>query len=156
MNALSMLTFVPRAMRRAVRTTRAAAAGFRFARNWKARKDDGRVQRTENNPLRSWFDAHDSGHGVWKWEHYFDVYHRHFAKFVGRDVRLVEIGVYSGGSLDMWKSYLGNRATIHGVDIEEACRVYAGDQLHIHIGDQADREFWRKFKQDVPLVDIVV
>jgi hypothetical protein len=88
--------------------------------------------------------------------HYFDLYARHLAGFVGREVVVVEVGVYSGGSLEMWKSYFGERATIHGVDLEEVCRVYEGDGIHIHIGDQADRAFWARFKEQVPVVDVLI
>jgi Methyltransferase domain len=157
MSALSMLTFIPRAVGKVVRMTRATAAGYAFARRWK--RSEGVVavrSQSADNPLRAFFESRTTGRGIWKWEHYFDIYHRHFAKFVGRDVHLVEIGVYSGGSLEMWKSYLGPHAKIHGVDIEEACRVYDDGQTRIHIGDQADRSFWRQFRQDVPQLDIVV
>src|SRR6185503_13401380 len=41
-------------------------------------------------------------------------------------------------------------------DIEQACRVYEDEQVRVHVGDQADREFWRKFRKDVPLLDIIV
>ena len=44
---------------------------------------------------------------VWKWKHYCDVYHRHFSKFVGREVHVLEVGIYSGGSLQMWREYFG-------------------------------------------------
>src|SRR4051812_44526614 len=53
------------------------------------------------NPLRAFFDARREGPGIWKWTHYFDIYHRHFARFVGREVHVLEIGIYSGGSLEM-------------------------------------------------------
>ena len=43
-------------------------------------------------------------------------------RFIGRAVNVVEIGVYSGGSLRMWRDYFGESAVIHGVDIEEECR----------------------------------
>ena len=108
------------------------------------------------NPLLTYFDAHTEGPGIWKLRHYFDVYHRHFSKFVGRDVHVVEIGVYSGGSLNMWKEYFGERSHIHGVDIQEACKAYEDDRVSIHIGDQADPEFWRRFREEVPDVDIVI
>jgi hypothetical protein len=157
MSAFSKLTFIPRAARKVVRLTRATVAGHAFARRWKRVDVEPSVRgESTENALRTFFEARTTGRGIWKWEHYFDIYDRHFAKFVGRDVHLVEIGVYSGGSLDMWKSYLGERATIHGVDIEEACRVYDDGKTHIHIGDQADRAFWRQFRKDVPQLDIVV
>ena len=110
----------------------------------------------EENALRAYFEGHREGPGIYKGRHYFDLYVRHLAPFVGREVVVVEIGVYSGGSLGMWKTYFGERATIHGIDIQEACRVYEGDGVHIHVGDQADRAFWRRFKEDVPFVDVLI
>ena len=106
--------------------------------------------------MRAYFEGHREGPGIYKGRHYFDLYVRHLAPFVGREVVVVEIGVYSGGSLGMWKTYFGERATIHGIDIQEACRVYEGDGVHIHVGDQADRAFWRRFKEDVPYVDVLI
>jgi hypothetical protein len=38
------------------------------------------------NPLRQYFDNNTEGPGIWKWTHYFDIYHRHFERFIGRDV----------------------------------------------------------------------
>ncbi|MEA2226626.1 MAG: hypothetical protein QOF04_256 [Solirubrobacteraceae bacterium] len=110
----------------------------------------------ESNPLEAYFDAHTEGPGIWKFRHYFEIYHRHFAKFVGREVNVVEIGIYSGGSLNMWKSYFGAGCHIHGVDIQEACRAYEGEDVSVHIGDQADPAFWADFRRQVPKVDIVI
>src|SRR5438067_9951054 len=90
------------------------------------------------NPLRQFFDARTEGRGIWKWLHYFDIYHRHLQKFVGTDAHIVEIGVYSGGSLDMWHDYFGPRARVTGVDIAPECRSYQDAQTKIAIGDQAD------------------
>jgi hypothetical protein len=75
------------------------------------------------NPLKLYFDTHAEGPGIWKWIHYFAIYHRYFSKFVGREVHVLEIGVYGGGSLQMWREYFGPNCRVYGVDIEEACRV---------------------------------
>jgi hypothetical protein len=88
--------------------------------------------------------------------HYFDVYHRHFSKFIGREVHVLEIGVYSGGSLRMWRDYFGTNCYIHGVDIEQACKVYENEHTTIDIGDQADRTFWKRFKEMYPVIDVVI
>jgi hypothetical protein len=111
---------------------------------------------TERNPLRSFFNARTEGRGIWKWEHYFDIYHRHLERFRGREVHVMEIGVYSGGSLEMWCDYFGPDARIYGVDVEPACRAYDGGQTKIFIGDQADKNFWRQFRNDVPVLDVVI
>jgi len=38
---------------------------------------------------------------IHKWNHYFDVYDRHFNKYRDKEIVLLEIGVYQGGSLQM-------------------------------------------------------
>jgi hypothetical protein len=110
----------------------------------------------DGNPLRAFFNARTEGAGIWKWDHYFDVYHRHLERFRNSEVHILEIGIYSGGSLELWREYFGPRCHIYGVDVEEACLRYAGDSIHVFIGDQADRDFWRRFRSDVPRLDIVV
>jgi hypothetical protein len=113
------------------------------------------IQRVPN-PLEQYFRAITEGRGIWKWEHYWSIYHRHLHKFVGRPIHIVEVGIYSGGSLAMWKSYFGRECKIFGVDIEPACQAYQDDDTKIFIGDQADRTFWQMFKAQVPRVDILI
>lgn len=111
---------------------------------------------TPPNALRKFFDERTEGPGIWKWLHYFDIYDCHFRRFRGKEVHFLEIGVYSGGSLDMWRDYFGPNAQIYGADIEPDCRVYERDGVRIFIGDQENREFWRYFRQTVPALDVVV
>ena len=108
------------------------------------------------NPLRNFFEANRSGPGIWKWTHYFDAYVRHLSRFVGQDVHVLEIGVYSGGSLRMWRDFFGDRCQVYGVDIEPACRQYENTHTRVFIGDQADRAFWHQLRRDVPRLDIVI
>jgi hypothetical protein len=93
------------------------------------------------NPLREYFEAHNNGHGIWKFDHYLDLYHRHLKKFVGGPVTLLEIGIYSGGSLGMWRQYFGEQAKIWGIDIEPACAAYGDGAIEVFIGSQDDRAF---------------
>ena len=81
------------------------------------------------------FQAH-TGRQVDKWRHYFPIYEKHFAKYVGTAVRVLEIGVDHGGSLQMWKNYFGPRAKITGLDINPKCIKYLEDQIAIIIMDQ--------------------
>jgi hypothetical protein len=111
---------------------------------------------SDGNPLRAYFESHHSGRGIWKWEHYFDVYHRHLAKFVGTNVNVLEVGIFSGGSLGMWREYFGAQSHIYGVDIEDACKVYEDNSTTVHIGDQQDRAFWQDFKRKVPSLHVVI
>lgn len=115
-----------------------------------------RAQDASSNPLRAYFDSVKEGPGIWKWLHYFEIYHRHLSKFVGQNVTVVEVGVYSGGSLPMWRHYFGDGCRVHGVDIQPECKVYENDHTTIHIGDQADRAFWKRLREAVPDVDVLI
>jgi hypothetical protein len=137
---------------------RAFSGGYttwRYRNPWAASNE--RVDAPDqSNPLRLFFDAHTEGHGIWKWRHYFDIYDRHLERFRDRPVRVLEIGIYSGGSLEMWRNYFGPGCEIYGIDIESACKAYESDSVKVFIGDQGDRNFWRRFKQEVHGVDIVI
>jgi hypothetical protein len=47
---------------------------------------------------------------IHKWLHYFDIYEKHFQKYIDKKVLIFEIGVAKGGSLEMWKYYFGENA----------------------------------------------
>lgn len=128
----------------------------RFCESWPASASSAAGDDVNPNPLRAFFDARTEGPGIWKWLHYFDIYHRHLQKFVGTGAHVVEIGVYSGGSLDMWHDYFGEKARVTGVDIAPECRSYEDARTKIAIGDQADRAFWAKFRNENPEVDVVI
>lgn len=111
---------------------------------------DRRAGQPEVSALEQFFNARTEGPGIWKWRHYFDTYDRYLRPFRGKAVHFMEIGVYSGGSLDMWQSYFGDACQILGVDIEPACRQYERPGVSILIGDQSDRQFWREALKDRP------
>ncbi len=91
-----------------------------------------------------------------KWLHYFEYYDRHFSRFRNKKVRILEIGVFLGGSLNMWRSYFGPEAFILGVDIDSSCTQYAGENIKIEIGDQADPLFLEYLKGKYAPFDIII
>jgi SAM-dependent methyltransferase len=93
---------------------------------------------------------------IHKWKHYFPIYERHFARFRNTDVVFIEIGCGEGGSLQMWKRYLGPYARIVGIDINPACSTYAEDQIDIRIGHQADANFLSDVLTEFGAPDIVL
>ncbi|WP_375491730.1 class I SAM-dependent methyltransferase [uncultured Jatrophihabitans sp.] len=114
-----------------------------------------KIQRRANNPLRQYFENNDQ-RMINKWLHYFDIYHRHVAPFRDRPVTLLEFGVWQGGSLQMWRDYLGPKARIVGVDINPACAELTGPQIEVVIGDQNDREFLAGLAKRLGKVDILI
>lgn len=107
------------------------------------------------NPLREYFE-NNPGRLLRKWEHYFDVYHRHFERFRGRAPTVVEIGVYHGGSLQMWKHYFGESARIVGVDINPRLGDLGEPGIRIAVGDQGDPAFMRRLAQEVGPIDVLI
>jgi Methyltransferase domain len=108
-----------------------------------------------DNPLEEYF-FNNPGRLIHKWHHYFEIYHRHFQRFRGRSPVVVEIGVFHGGSLQMWRQYFGEGAGIVGVDVNPACRQLEEAQISVVIGDQADRRFLRELRAGLPRIDIVI
>jgi hypothetical protein len=106
--------------------------------------------------LEQYFDAHIAGPGIWKWRHYFPIYERHLGNLRGRSAHLVEIGVFSGGSLPMWREYLGPSSQVTGIDIEPACKAYEADGISVAIGDQGDPAFWASFLAEAAPIAAVI
>jgi cephalosporin hydroxylase len=107
------------------------------------------------NPLEDYF-YHNRKQIIHKWTHYFDIYHRYFSSFVGKECVILEIGVAQGGSLQMWKHYFGEKARIFGIDILPECKQFEEDQIEIFIGSQSDREFLKELKTKIPKIDILI
>ena len=86
------------------------------------------------DPLFAYFSSHRSGRPLDKWPHYFPIYDRHLREFRGASVRVLEIGVYRGGGLELLRHYLGDQAVIVGIDIDEDAARAAGDDFVVEIG----------------------
>jgi hypothetical protein len=108
------------------------------------------------DPLFGYFSSHRAGRVLDKWVHYFPVYSRHFAAYRGRPVRILEIGIYRGGSLDMWEWYFGSQVTLVGIDIDENARAAADPRHVVEIGDQTDAEFLRGVAEKHGPFDIII
>lgn len=81
---------------------------------------------------------------VSKYRHYFEAYDLHFLKMRKRPIKLLEIGIQNGGSLNMWKDYF-QKGEIYGIDIDKKCLKYESDRIKVFIGNQIDNEFLQDF-----------
>jgi len=107
------------------------------------------------NELEQYFN-NNPGRMIFKWHHYFEIYDRHFKKFRGKEIVVVEVGVFQGGSLQMWKNYFGPKAKIYGIDINPRVAELKEENIEIIIGSQSDRNFLRKTKSELPDIDILI
>lgn len=108
-----------------------------------------------DNDLRRYFD-NNPGRLLHKWLHYFEIYNHHFSRYRGKPVNILEIGVFHGGSIQLWKDYFGPQARIYGVDIDPRCKQFEEENVRILIGDQGDREFLRRVTREIPRPDILI
>ena len=101
------------------------------------------------------FDASTDTH---KWHHYFPVYSSLFQCYRDRPVRMLEIGVHDGGSLNMWAQWFHPDSSIVGIDIDPDCARFDRPQqnLHVRIGDQTDGDFLASVSAEFGPFDIIL
>lgn len=75
-----------------------------------------------------------------KWSLYLSEYHRLFAGYRNHPIRLLEIGVQNGGSLEIWSKYFSEARRLVGCDINPACEklVYDDPRISVVVGDAND------------------
>jgi len=106
------------------------------------------------NPIKEFYKTNDSLQST-KLAHYFDLYWKHFAHKADDKVKILEIGVRSGGSLLCWDTVFSN-SSIYGVDVNPKCKDLEKHGFKIFIGDQGNLKFWDNFNTEVGGLDIVV
>ena len=93
-----------------------------------------------------------------KWEKYFDVYENLLSKYKNKNIIFIEIGVFNGGSLNLWKKYFGKNSRIIGIDINKKCKQFEDKEnnIEVFIGNQSDENFWENFFAKVGKVDVIL
>lgn len=96
--------------------------------------------------------------GGHKWWHYFDIYEDVLGALRARPIRFLEIGVYQGGSLAMWREYLHADSVIVGLDIDPGCARFEDPKrlVHVRIGDQSDTAFLAQVVQEFGPFDVIL
>ena len=106
------------------------------------------------------FEKKDRKLLISKWHHYLKVYDKHFSRFKGKNPTILEVGVYAGGGLEMWNDYFDGECQIYGIDIMpstlEIPKQLKLDNVYMELGDQENRDFWKKYLEDKPKFDIVI
>jgi hypothetical protein len=81
----------------------------------------------ERRPKFSEVFLNHTGYSSDKWSQFLPIYDAELQPMVarGRPLRLLEIGVQNGGSLQIWHEYLPEGSRIYGIDHDERCRRLA-------------------------------
>ncbi len=84
---------------------------------------------------------------------YTEVYQKYFDRYQFEPTKLLEVGIDKGGSLRMWRSFLGKGSTVIGIDINPSNEPFAIQ------ADVANRSNWPKIHNallnHIPL-DVVI
>lgn len=122
-----------------------------------AEAEQYRVQRLESatSDFERLYYSHE-GRFIFKWHHYLEIYDRYLSPWRGKPVRLLELGVLHGGSLQLWREFLGPQAVIFGIDIDVRCEAFSGPDGQVRIGSQDDPKFLRKVLKEMGGVDVVI
>jgi hypothetical protein len=121
------------------------------------------VERPRGTALQA--PANSAVHAQWanlpgghKWLHYFEVYDTLFAAIRPRPIRMLEIGVYRGGSLRMWREVLHAESVIVGIDIDPNCARFdsPAERIHVCIGDQTDPAFLAAVASEFGPFDVIL
>jgi len=89
---------------------------------------------------------------------YLPVYESALAAFRDRSIRMLEIGVDRGGSLQMWRRYLCPESVIVGIDINPKTRQFdnPSQHLHVRIGAQQDTAFLQSVLDEFGPFDVIL
>lgn len=120
-------------------------------------------RRDAGNALEQFALSHSRQPFTKSW-HYLNFYHERVGTLaeasrlntLERPLRILEIGVWRGGSLQLWRDYFGDSAIIFGIDIDENCRELPGIGCEIRIGSQTDASFLSSVVEEMGGVDIVI
>ena len=100
----------------------------------------------------------NTGKKITKWTHYFWVYEKHFSALRNKPIKLLEIGILNGGSLQMWREYFHPDSLIVGIDLNPNCKEHEDTEknIHVRIGNQADEVFLQSLVDEFGEFDLVI
>lgn len=87
---------------------------------------------------------------------YFPAYVELFGHLVNKKCVFIEIGILDGGSLFMWREWLGPEARIIGIDLNPEATKWRESGFEIFIGDQGDPEFWKTTLREIGNFDALL
>ena len=67
-----------------------------------------------------------------------------------KEIKLLEIGVREGGSLQLWRDYF-RLGVIIGIDIELPERFVPGERIQLFEGSQSDKQFLSEVANEASL-----
>ncbi|RWC32699.1 glycoside hydrolase family 99-like domain-containing protein [Mesorhizobium sp.] len=113
--------------------------------------------KTAQPSLRDLYKAH-GGKVSDKWSIYLSAYDRIFSEYRNKPVRILEIGVQNGGSLEIWRRYFAKAELVLGCDINLACGnlIFDDEKIAVVVGDANTDEVERSIAARSEKFDIII
>jgi cephalosporin hydroxylase len=83
------------------------------------------------------------------------IYEHYVGNWRHRPVTVLEIGVWRGASVRMWRDYFP-QGRVFGIDIDPQAAAQTGERIEIFIGDQADTDLLSRVVKRAGALDVVV
>ena len=123
---------------------------------WPCYQTDVPTQEVLSDALYQMWTTFPGGH---KWTHYFPIYEAIFGPIRAKPLRILEIGLWHGASLKLWRQYFEHPQTIIvGVDVLPECRRFDAPAagIHVRIGSQADPGFLKQVVEEFGPFDLIM
>ncbi|WP_283743906.1 glycosyltransferase [Sideroxydans sp. CL21] len=93
-----------------------------------------------------------------KWSLYLTEYDRLFKEYRDKRIRMLEIGIQNGGSLEIWAKYFNNASVLIGCDINPDCEQlkYDDPRIDLIIGDANDLKVREQILRRSPQFDLII
>lgn len=93
-----------------------------------------------------------------KWSIYLSEYGRILDEYRHRPIRMLEIGVQNGGSLDIWSEYFSGAQNIIGCDINSECGrlSFTDPRISVVVGDANSDAVQATITALAPVLDLVI
>lgn len=90
--------------------------------------------------------------------HYLPVYESALRGRRSEPIRMLEIGVARGGSLQMWRRYLHPESMIVGIDIDATTQKFdnPSKRVHVRLGSQTDTAFLQRVIDEFGPFDVIL
>lgn len=107
--------------------------------------------------LRELYEQHQ-GKVSDKWSIYLVEYERFFSPYKDGAIRLLEIGIQNGGSLEIWGKFFSRAEVIVGCDINSDCAklVYSDSRISVVVGDANTDDVEKSIFAISPEFDLII
>ena len=107
--------------------------------------------------MELWGDyINNKGKHLSKWTWYIPAYERHFSRLRNQSNTFLEIGVWQGGSIELWRNYFGPLTRIIGIDIDDNCKNCGTEGTIFRQGSQSDTNFLQSLVNEFGVPDIIL